>query len=90
MARARKIDEEEKELRKRQEEERDAIRQKHLEEQVCGTLSGCFWLVATTFNFLKTVLYGRWGLQRLKERQNAVWPSVLLTCFKKQNSDGQH
>lgn len=89
MARARKIDEEEKELRKRQEEERDAIRQKHLEEQVSGTLSGCFWLVATTFNFLKTVLYFK-GLQQLKERQNAVWPSVLLTCFKKQNSDGKH
>lgn len=89
MARARKIDEEEKELRKRQEEERDAIRQKHLEEQVGGTLSGCFGLVATTFSFLKTVLYFR-GLQRLKERQNAVWPSVLLTCFKKQNSDGKH
>lgn len=34
VARARKIDEEEKEMRKRQEEEREAIRQKHLEIQV--------------------------------------------------------
>lgn len=34
VARARRIDEEEKEIRKRQEEEREAIRQKHLEEQV--------------------------------------------------------
>ncbi|KAL5007726.1 hypothetical protein ScPMuIL_016532 [Solemya velum] len=34
VARARKIDEEEKEMRKRQEEEREAIRQKHLEVQL--------------------------------------------------------
>ncbi|KAK7475279.1 hypothetical protein BaRGS_00033510 [Batillaria attramentaria] len=34
VARARKIDEEEREIRKRQEEEREAIRQKHLEEQM--------------------------------------------------------
>ena len=41
VARARKIDEEEKEIRKRQEEERDAIRQKHLEEQVMLILLMC-------------------------------------------------
>ncbi len=34
VARARKIDEEERELRKKQEEERDALRQKQLAEQV--------------------------------------------------------
>lgn len=34
VARARKIDEAERELRKRQEEDREAIRQKHREDQV--------------------------------------------------------
>lgn len=34
VARARKIDEAEKEIRKRQEEEMEAIKQKHLSEQV--------------------------------------------------------
>ena len=34
MARARKIDEEERELRRKQEEEREALRQKQLAEQV--------------------------------------------------------
>jgi len=34
VARARKIDEQDRELRRKQEEERDAIRQKQLQEQV--------------------------------------------------------
>lgn len=37
VARARKIDEAEREMRKRQEEEREAIRQKHKAEQVILT-----------------------------------------------------
>ena len=35
MARARKIDEQERELKRKQEEERGALRQKQLNDQVC-------------------------------------------------------
>lgn len=35
LARARKIDEQEQKMRRKQEEEREALRQKYLQEQVC-------------------------------------------------------
>ena len=40
VARARKIDEQERELRRKQEEEREAIRQKQLQEQVSTLMRG--------------------------------------------------
>jgi hypothetical protein len=39
VARARKIDEEERAMRKRQEEERDAIKHKQLQKRVCSVLA---------------------------------------------------